>query len=296
MTQHRESTSKNYLSIWRQFNKFYIALDKKPTLWEDRTTLFIGYLIDKGKQSSTIKSYVSAIKKTLIMNGYNWDDSIVLVRSLAKACRIINDKVRTRLPIRCSLLELILFEVERIYADQWYLQVMYKTLFAISYYGMMRVGEVTKGDHVLKARNVHIATNKDKMLLVLYSSKTHTEANRPQKIKIISNRSEKSGKYAHRYFCPFKLMRQFISLRGDYVDDTEQFFVFRDGNPVTPQHARSLLKEILGNRFNLDTKIYGMHSFRIGRTTDLIKYNYSIEEVKLMGRWRSNVIFKYIRG
>ena len=80
--QHRDSTVKNYLTIWRQFNKFVICLDDKPDLWEDRVTLFIGYLIEQGKQSATIKSYVSAIKKTLIIDSYNWNDKLVLVRSL----------------------------------------------------------------------------------------------------------------------------------------------------------------------------------------------------------------------
>ena len=65
-------------------------------------------------------------------------------------------------------------------------------------------------------------------------------------------------------------------------------------SPVTPAHARNILKIALNN-LNLDNRLYGMHSFRIGRTTDLIKYNYSIDEVKIMGRWKSNVIFKYIR-
>ena len=46
--QHRDSTAKNYLSIWRQFNKFMIRLARKPRLWEDRTTLFVGFLIEKG--------------------------------------------------------------------------------------------------------------------------------------------------------------------------------------------------------------------------------------------------------
>ena len=113
--QHRSSTAKNYLSIWRQFNRFIISLDRRPRLWEDRTTLFIGYLIEKGMQSSTVKFYVSAIKKTLIIDGYDWNDGLVLVRSLAKACRIINDQVRTRLPIHCGLLEMILFEVQRMF-------------------------------------------------------------------------------------------------------------------------------------------------------------------------------------
>ena len=69
----------------------------------------MGYKIDQGMQSSTVKSYVSAIKKTLIDDGYSWDDNKVLVSSLTKACRIINDRVMTRLPINCSLLEMMLF-------------------------------------------------------------------------------------------------------------------------------------------------------------------------------------------
>ena len=163
-----------------------ISLDRKPKLWEDRSTLFIPYLVDKGTQSNTVKSYVSAIKKTLIIHSYDWDDKLVLVRMLAKACRIINDSVRTRLPIHCNLLEMILFEVQRYFTgrNQVYLESLYKMLFAISYYGMMKIGEVTKSQYVLKASNVHIATNKDKLLLLLYSSKTHDQGTRPQKIKI----------------------------------------------------------------------------------------------------------------
>ena len=89
-------------------------------------------------------------------------------------------------------------------------------------------------------------------------------------------------------------MRKYINHRGNFASDEEQFFIFSDTSPVTPAHARNVLKLMI-QRLNLDEKLYGMHSFRIGRTTDLIKYNYSIDEVKLMGRWRSNVIFKYIR-
>ena len=207
---HRDSTAKNYLTIWRQFNKFVICLDHKPDLWEDRVTLFIGYLIDQGKQSATIKSYMSAIKKTLIIDGYNWNDKLVLVRSLAKACKIVNDQVRTRLTIQCGLLEMILFEVQRIFSEkkQWYLELLYKSLFAISYYGLMRVGEVINSQHVLEARNVHLALNKDKLLLVLFSSKTHNKSSKPQKIKITANNIEKSGHYINRHFCPFKLFEK----------------------------------------------------------------------------------------
>ena len=296
MKQHRDSTAKKYLAVWRQFNKFVIQLDRKPKFWEDRTTLFIGYLINKGMQSSTVKSYVSAIKETLVLDGYKWNDDLVLIRSLAKACRIVNDRAHTRLPIHCGLLEMILFEVQRYFSkeNQWYLEILYKTLFAVSYYGLMRIGEVTRSQHVLKAKDVHIAKNKDKMMLILYSSKTHGKNCRPQKIIITSNSKERTGKYSQRNFCPFTLMRQYLHIRGGFNSQQEQFFVFRDLTPVTASQARNVLKLMIRN-LNLDESLYGMHSFRIGRTTDLIKYNYTIDEVKLLGSWRSNVIFKYIR-
>ena len=208
----------------------------------------------------------------------------------------MNDRVRTRLPIHCGLLEVILFEVQRHFQalNQCYLERLYKTLFALSYYGLMRIGEVIKNPHVLRASNIHMALNKKKILLILYSSKTHDKASRPQKIKITENLNEKSGHYHHRHFCPFKLMNDFMRVRGDYDDEEEQFFVFRDFSPVTACYARSILKMII-NKLNLDSRSYGMHNFHIGRTTDLIKYNYTLEEVKLLGRWRSNVIYKYIK-
>ena len=115
-----------------------------------------------------------------------------------------------------------------------------------------------------------------------------------KKIKISLNRADKQRKYCHRHFCPFKLLRQFLQLRGNYENENEQLFIFRDRNPLLQYHSRNLLK-ILINRLDLDARLYGMHSFRIGRTTDLVKYHYPREEIKLMGRWRSNVVFKYIK-
>ena len=93
-------------------------------------------------------------KKMLVNDEYLWDDNKVLLGALTKACKIITDKVHTRLPIQCSLLEMLLFELQRMYGEQVYLQIMYKAIFSISYYGMMRVSEVTNSEHVMKACNI----------------------------------------------------------------------------------------------------------------------------------------------
>ena len=297
--QNRSSTVKTYLNIWRQFNNFVISLDVAPPSWEARTTLYIAYLIDNGRQSASIETYVSAIKKLLVIDGYKWKDEEVLLNSLTKACRLHNDRVKTRLPIQCGFLEMILFEVGRYFSErtQVYLECLYKAMFILSYYGMMRIGEVTMSPHAARARNVHLATNKDKLLIVLYSSKTHGKRHRPQKIKITSTKNEMDGQHAkiHRHFCPFIVIRKYIQLRGTYDEDEEQFFVFRDKQPVKPAQATAILKLMI-ERLGLDNTLYSMHSFRIGRTSDLIKFKYPLDEVKRLGRWKSNAVLKYIRN
>ena len=61
--RNRQSIQKNYHCVWKLFNKFYLRLDKKPGNWKDRVTLFVGYLIENKRKASTIRSYISAIKR-----------------------------------------------------------------------------------------------------------------------------------------------------------------------------------------------------------------------------------------
>ena len=294
--QTRESTAKTYLSIWQQFNTFLVCLDEMPQDWEQRTTLFVAHLIQRGMQSSTVKPYVSAIKKCVLRENYPWDDNRLLLTSLTKACKLVNDQVTHRFPIHCGLLELILFEIERMLAknNQCYLVLLYQTMFTLGYYGLFRVGELTKSPHVMKAKDIHMGMNKDKLLIVLHSSKTHSRANHLQNIKITANTAERMGAYIKRHFCPMDLVSRYLKQHGNYTQLNEQFFVFRDGTPVLPDMARKVLKSCINN-LGLNPRLYDLHSFRIGRASDLAKYHYSVEEIKRMGRWKSNAVYKYIR-
>ena len=253
-------------------------------------------------QSSTVKSYVSAIKRILIDDGYEWNDNKILLNALTKACRLINDRVQTRLPIHCGLLELLLFEIHRHFMtgreNQIYLTVLYQVIFALGYYGLMRVGELTLSQHTLKAKDVHLSYNKEKLLMVLYSSKTHDRHTYPQEIKIIANKINKKAIKCHaeRNFCPFVLIGNYIALRDENIEDTEPFFIFRDGSPVMLAQARRLLKQLLSN-LGLNEKLYDMHSLRIGRCSDMVnKLGFSIEEAKRLGWWKSSCVFRYIRN
>ena len=143
--QNRESTKHNYQSIWRQLNHFLVKLDHVPKDWEDRTSLFCTYLISRGIQSSTIRSYVSAIKNIIKTDNVPWDDSKILLSSIVRACKLKNDVQKTRLPIRIAFLELLLFELQREMGKQPYLCSLYQSMFAFAYYGLMRIGEIAMG-------------------------------------------------------------------------------------------------------------------------------------------------------
>ena len=289
---NRETTKSNYLSIWRHFNKFILRLDRRPDSWEERVSLFCAFLINEGRQSSTIKSYVSAIKYILVNDGYTWDNTKILLTTLAKSCRLINDRVNVRLPIRMGLLEMIMSEMEKLYKNQYYLEIMYKAMFILGYYGLLRVGELTSGSHPIKAKDVHVAKNKQKILIILYSSKTHGLYTLPQKIKITANNNYQNRKFL---FCPFQISREYMAIRGSYTTDDEPLFIFSDRTPVTPVHMRTTLRNAI-EAIDLDPKLYNCHSLRIGRCSDMVlKFGWSISEAKRAGRWRSNAVFRYIR-
>ena len=214
------------MCIWRQLNKFIIKLDYKEHLsWEERTALFGAYLVDKGVQS--LKSYFSTIKFILRQDGYPWDESKALLSSLVRGCKLENDALKVRLPIQKGLLEILLFEIERMFGGsnnpQPYLESLYKAIFCLAYYGMLRVGELTQSNHTVLAKNIHVAHNKDKIMVVLYTSKTHGQESKPQRVKI-SGVPGCEARYKSQFFCPFRTVTTYMNIRGCYKEESDQFF------------------------------------------------------------------------
>ena len=222
--KYRDSTHRNYYGIWKTFNEFYIKLDRKPRAWEDRIVLFAAHLISENRKSTTIKSYVSAIKAVLSQINIKVHEDTCLINSLTRACKLEKDRVSVRFPIRKPLLNIILKTTEHHFlgAGQVYLAHMYMALFSTAYYGLFRVGEITWSPHNIKAIDVHIGENKNKILFILRSLKTHTLGDPPQMITISSSRR---ARLQHHY-CPFNLLRKFLEVRRGYLNPSEPFFHF----------------------------------------------------------------------
>ena len=191
----RNSTKSNYYAVWKLFNEFYIKLDVKPSSWEDRLVLFVGYLINQNKRSQTVKSYISAIKSVLREDGVELNEDKFLLNAITRACKLKNDRVRTCLPIWRNLLNVILNLTRQHFnnASQNYLEKLYLAIFSTAYYGLFRIGELGLSPHTITVTDVHVALNKRKMLFILRSSKTHGKYTKPQMVKITSSQIKKSN-------------------------------------------------------------------------------------------------------
>ena len=289
---NRGTTRATYFGIWRKFNKFLIRLDELPATWEERTSLYIGHLFKNNKKSTTVKTYVSAIKSVLAEDDYEWNENEIKFAALTRGCKLSNDRVKTRLPIGLGLLEIILDKIQNYYDEkrgQVYLSKLYQCILILGYYGLMRIGELTKGNHPVKAKDVHASKTKRKIMMVLFTSKTHGVHTKPQEIRMWSDMALKKVRY-----CPFRITNDYGDLRGGYISDDEQFFVFQDKTPVTPQKVRAVLRKSLKS-LGLNPRLYDTHSLRIGRASDLMKAGVPVDRIKQLGRWKSNAVFRYLR-
>ena len=73
-----------------------------------------------------------------------------------------------------------------LFGDQLNLRRIYRAIFVLAYCGLLRIGELVKGNHPMKVTDVHKGKNKEKIQVILRSSKTHSKADLPQIIKIES--------------------------------------------------------------------------------------------------------------
>ena len=278
-------------------------MDCKPKTWEERLVLFVGYLIENKKKSSTIKSYISAIKAVLKEDGEDLNENSFLLTSLTRACKFENDQVKTQLPIRKGLVKLLIESLPDIYGKQEhpYLTQLFRTMFITAYFGLFRIGEIAQSPHVVRAKDVHIGLDKNKLMFVLHTSKTHWKDTKPQIVKITGSESNKQCAIAENCkpfaegICPFQFLKQYLAMRGSRKSDDEQFFVFSDGSAVKPEHLRSVLKKTLIVA-GLNPRHYSVHGFRGGRTCDLVfSLHLDIAVVKKLGRWRSSAVYTYLK-
>ena len=136
-------------------------------------------------------------------------------------------------------------------------------------------------EHVLLAGNVEI-TEKGLELLI-NTSKTTTKYE--QRVFIIP--PARSAKY-----CPVVAWRNYRSLKA--VRHARLAFVLWDGSPLLSKAATNLIRHALQSSTHSDPKASTLHDIRRGSVRECAKGGATLAQLKSLGGWKSDAIYKYI--
>ena len=129
--------------------------------------------------------------------------------------------------------------------NQPYLSLLFKSILCMGYYGLLRIGEMTQpeADHMIRFRDVYFGRNKNKVVIVLRSSKMYSLNCAPQIVKI-TRMEDKKDRYFQDIpkYCPFSILLDYLDARGQPRMEHEPFFIYRDGTPVKPDSFCTVLK------------------------------------------------------
>ena len=147
--------------------------------------------------------------------GYRLNEDRILLNSVTRACQLKNDQITRQFPIKKGLLNMLMDQLGNIFDKQPYLLILYRAIFITLYFGLFRIGELTaaSGNHAVLAKDVCIGRNKNKLMFVLHTSKTHTKGHKPQIIKISKTRCFQSTAATSQQttcyrYCPFKMIKK----------------------------------------------------------------------------------------
>ena len=160
-----------------------------------------------------------------------------------------------------------------------------RAAFLRAYSASLRVGEFAKSastEHTLRLGEVSFAENQSSVTLTLSSYK---HSKRPAKLVLPASTERAHG------VCPVEALKVYLSVRpkGEGV-----LFRHRNGSGLNRSQVASILKTC-AEAVGLDPKDYDTHSFRAGRTTDLVEAGYSDGIIRESGRWSSDAYLKYVR-
>lgn len=289
----KKTTKRAYRTAYLSFTQFNLSLDNMPERLDDQLCVYVAYRVERGDTSSTIQSYLSGIKFMLGQDGIEINTRTARLRALIKACKYKNDRVVHRMPISEHLLVKLVRQIDLIFSSQPYLAKLYRCMLVMGFYGMLRVGEMSTGEHPILARDVHFNHRLKKVQVILRTSKTHGLGDQPQYVKFSSNDSRVF--LYNKKFCPYTVVWEFLNIRGPRLADTDPFFVFGDNTPVKPYQMQAVLKRAL-SKFHLDPTDFGVHSLRIGYATTLDHRHVQLDVIRRKGRWkRTNIVYRYIR-
>ena len=249
---------------------------------------FMAHMVNEGLSAATIASTVSAIGYVHRMgcyedptDGFKVKKALVGVHRLAKS----GDQ---RLPITQGILHKLLKVVDDICKER-YDRHMYKAMYLIMFYGLLRVGEITTSRAADRAKVVSV----DDIKIFKRGKKVSSVSlsMRDFKHNLPTNTVTLKIHATHKKFCPITHLLKYIAERGA---NAGPLFIRSNGKPVSKGEFTRIFRKS-ATKVGLDEAKYKPHSFRIGGATRYAELGYEDSLIQRMGRWKSLAFRRYIR-
>lgn len=290
------STAKVYATGQRRYLTFCEVFHLVPLpLRERNICLYAVYLAESGLQHSSIKNYLSAIRRLQIVWGMGdpFGASWPLVECTLKGIKMrqaknLATRPRTRLPITPSLLrKMRKFWEERAFDCD---HIMLWAACCMCFFGFLRSGEVTveslkaydPGCH-LSVGDVALDSLTDPKVVQVRIKASKTDPFR-KGVTIFLGRTGDE-------LCPVAAVTAYLAVRGETPG---AFFKWSSGVPLSREMLVKRMRVALQSA-GVDVACYSGHSFRIGAATTAAAVGMEDSLIRTLGRWESTAYQLYIR-
>ena len=245
---------------------------------------YISYLYLSQLSPQSVQSHLSALNFIHQAKGGTDIFTDFWITRIMTGFRKINPTMAdTRLPITKDILYKLCSASSQVASDS-YTQLLYQSMFLLSFHGFLRIGEITTSsmDHhnpnLLQLSNISIQPQ-SRIISIKFINYKHST------VPFVLDIPNHSGPYTL-----FTSLVTYLALRGT----TPGPLFIKLGRPITRNMFAAHLSQCL-QRSGLGNQRYTSHSFRIGAATTAITKGHTPSQVQAMGRWRSSAFKKYIR-
>jgi len=283
------SSLPTYQRAWRLFSQFfhrvYPCVELKLPFAPPTLALFIAYLYDHKYASSTVSTYVSALGYFHKLHGHDDPSKNFVVMQMMKGYSKLDRRVDIRLPITLPILHRLISASSRL-SESGYNVALFKAMCVFAFHAFARIGEITSSsaNHNLHFRQLAVNTDTNHRVVsstVTFYDFKHSYNQRPFLLNILPS----------PYHCPVQLIVDYIRLRGN---SPGPLFRTHDLLPVSRSQFTSTLSTVF-TFCSLDPARYKGHSFRIGAASNAADKGLTDNQIRILGRWKSNAFQKYIR-
>ena len=278
------STIASYEKSFSNFTHFVnnvLGLHVNLPVSSENIGRYITFMFENGYKVSYIRSSLSGIGYFHKIKCLEDPADCYFITDLLKGLEKLRPSGDSRLPIQKPLLVKLLRGIEMC-ANSPYQKLLFSAMCLLAYYALLRVGEVTKSNSVIKnvIRVDQVSLTKSYMIVVFENFKFSRGKTHSLRIKRVVASP-----------CPVDYLSRYLLVRPKVKGP---LFCKIDGSYVSRDQFVTVLKKSL-NCLNVDSTHFNSHSFRIGRCTDLSQEGYSESQIKLIGRWNSSSYKKYVR-